>query len=60
MLYHPIFKQTLIWPSMETFNGMGVYLKVGLPGVVMFCAEWWVIDILTFISGFLAVEYTAT
>ena len=54
-----MLKQTQIWPNKETLNGLGYYLRFGLPGVVMLCAEWWFFEILIFMSGLLAIEYTA-
>ena len=59
LLCHPVLKETQIWPNKETFIGLGYYLKIGLSGVVMLCAEWWIFEIIIFMSGLLAIEYTA-
>ena len=60
LLCHPVLKETQIWPSREIFNGIGEYLKIGLSVVIMLCTEWWIFEILTFMSGLLSIEYTAT
>ena len=47
------------WPgiSLNALRGLGEVLRLGLPGMGMTCAEWWGIELHTFISGLHGTAY---
>jgi len=46
-------------PTMEVFNNVKDYLKVGISGALMLCFEWWAFELLAIFSGLLSVEALA-
>ena len=40
----------------ETFKGWGMYLKLSLPALIMLCADWWSLQVLTVLAGTFGVE----
>jgi len=51
--------KTYCRPSMDMFNEVGAYLKVGISGALMLCFEWWAFELLAIFSGLLSVEALA-
>ena len=43
----------------ESFKGWGMYLKLAFPALIMLCADWWSLEILTVIAGTVGVEEQA-
>jgi len=41
------------------FQGVGAYLKIGIPGAMMLCFEWWCFELLAIFSGLMSVEALA-
>lgn len=41
------------------FSGWFDYLRIGLPGAMMLCFEWWAFEILAVISGWIGVQALA-
>ncbi|KAJ1507794.1 hypothetical protein HMI54_003834 [Coelomomyces lativittatus] len=35
------------------FKEWGVFMKLGLPGMLMICAEWWIFEIVALVAGWL-------
>lgn len=56
----PRIRQCLQPFSMEVFKGWGAYLRVAVPSMVMLCAEWWALDVLTLLAGILGVKALAS
>ena len=53
-------REAYFLPNKETFKDIIPYLKLAIPGCLLLSAEWWMFEILTLISGYLHVDYTAT
>lgn len=43
----------------DVFSGWGEYFKLGVPAMVMICAEDWAFQIMTFLAGIMGVKYQA-
>ena len=54
-----IWKSTWVPFSRGTFLGMGTWLKLAVPGMVMLCAEWWSFEINIFVAGSIGVDSLA-
>jgi len=48
-------KHMIKFYDMSVFNDVKVYLKIGIPNMLMLCCEWWIFEILTIFSGLLGV-----
>ena len=55
----PSIKESLFFPGHEILQNWGEYLKIGLPAMIMFCAEYWAFGGLIFLSGRLGVHAQA-
>ena len=54
LLYIRVRKlHSLTWGgwSWEGLRGWGQYMRLGIPGLLMICFEWWSAEIATFVSG---------
>ena len=49
-------KEALFWPTRDTFIGWGQYFKIGLPSVIMLCAESWAFQIMVVFAGLISVN----
>jgi len=56
----PDFKHMIKFYDMSVFRDINVYLKIGIPNMLMLCCEWWIFEILTIFSGLLGVTQLAT
>lgn len=45
--------------EMFDFRQIGLFLSLGLPGVVMLCSEWWCFEVVALLAGLLGDEYLA-
>ena len=48
-------KRTWVFPDSRTFMNLGSFLKIGIPGALMLCFEWWVFELLAIFSGLMGV-----
>ena len=46
-------------PDRRSFENIGTYLKIGIPGACMLCFEWWCFELLAIFSGLISVEALA-
>jgi len=53
-------KHMIKFYDMSIFKEVSVYLKIGIPNMLMLCCEWWIFEILTIFSGLLGVTQLAT
>ena len=56
----PDLTQMIRFYDMSVFRDINVYLKIGIPNMLMLCCEWWIFEILTIFSGLLGVTQLAT
>jgi multidrug resistance protein, MATE family len=59
-----IYKDTALrrsfrMPNNTIFQEIGSYLKIGIPGAMMLCFEWWCFELLAIFSGLMSVEALA-
>jgi MATE family multidrug resistance protein len=49
------------WDASEAFNfdKIKIFLSLGIPGVIMTCAEWWAFEIVALAAGVLGEDYLA-
>jgi len=45
--------------SVESLRGWGLFFRLGLPGAVMVCLEWWSFEILVVFAGMIGAEHAA-
>jgi len=48
------------WFNSDTFKDLGPYLELAIPGALLLFAEMCFYEILTLLSGFLDIKYTAS
>lgn len=53
-------KETRVRPDVRMFEGIAEYLKIGVPGTVMLCLEWWVWELQMIFSGWFTVRQQAS
>ena len=53
-------KETLFFPTTDSFRGWAEYLRLSVPATLMLCAEWWAFEILTILSGIIGVNEQAS
>ena len=46
-----LHKKTWGGLSWESLNGWGQFFKLGAPGLLMVCIEWWSFEIAAFVTG---------
>lgn len=54
------FKHMVFLPDKSILQGIGLYLKIGIPGMLMLCFEWWAFELLALFTGTLGVYQLAT
>ena len=52
------FKDIIIFydKSIFDFKALCVYLKIGVPGMLMLCFEWWAFELLAIFTGLIGVN----
>lgn len=53
-------KECWIFPNKDTFKDTYNYLKIAIPSCLMICAEWWQLEVLLILCGYLGVDLAAT
>ena len=55
------FKDMVFFYDKTTFecDKIGVYLRIGIPGMFMLCFEWWAFELLAIFTGYLGVKALA-
>ena len=53
------FKDMVFWYDTSVFIGIGNFLKIGIPGMLMLCFEWWAFELLALFTGTLGVYQLA-
>ena len=48
-------KQAVQLPNAASFSDWGSYLELAVPAVLQSCSDWWAMELLVFISGYLGV-----
>lgn len=57
--HHPSVQRTLQPWSKDALTNWGEYFKLGLPGTIMLCSEWWAYEILTIFASLLGTAEVA-
>jgi MATE family multidrug resistance protein len=47
-------QKTYSYPDKRSFQNLGFYLKIGVPGALLTCYEWWAFEILTIFAGMIS------
>ena len=56
----PNLKEAWFLPNRDSFRGLGEYVKVAIPSMLMTCLEWWTFEIQTFFASFISVDATGS
>ncbi|CDW78835.1 transparent testa 12 protein [Stylonychia lemnae] len=56
----PDLKDSFFFPDRETFKDLGDYLRIGIPSASMLCLEWWSLEVLALVAGYINVITTAS
>ena len=49
----------IFMPTVDAFRGWGMYLKLSIPSMLMYCPEWWSFEILIIMAGYIGVNEQA-
>lgn len=55
----PAVKRTLVLYDKEAWNKWGEFIRLGFPGTVMLCSEWWAYEILAIFASMLGTAQVA-
>ena len=55
----PDLQEAFFWPTVSVFTGWSQYGRLALPSTFMLCSEWWAIEGLTIMAGYLGVKEQA-
>jgi MATE family multidrug resistance protein len=58
-MWDPAVRRTIQPPSREAFTKLSEFVKLGLPGIAMLCAEWWAFEFLTIFASRISAEAVA-
>ena len=50
------FPDMIFWYNRQSFKGLGTFLTIGIPGMLMLCFEWWAFELLAIFAGLLSVN----
>ena len=50
------YKDMIFFYDLTVLQDVGLYLKIGIPGMLMLCCEWWIFEILAIFTGLLGVD----
>ena len=53
------FKYMIFWYDKTVVQNLGQFLKIGIPGMLMLCFEWWALELLAIFAGLIGVEELA-
>jgi len=53
------YEHMVFWYNRTIFQDIGVYMKIGIPGMLMLCCEWWIFELLAIFTGLLGVDQLA-
>jgi len=53
------YEHMVFWYNKSVLNDIGMYLKIGIPGMLMLCCEWWIFELLAIFTGLLGVDQLA-
>jgi len=53
------FKDMVFWYDWSVTKDIPNYLKIGIPGMLMLCFEWWAFELLAIFTGLLGVDQLA-
>ena len=53
------YKHMIFFYNLTVLQDVGLYLKIGIPGMLMLCCEWWIFELLAIFTGLLGVEQLA-
>jgi MATE family multidrug resistance protein len=53
------YKDIVFWYDKSCYHDLGTYLKIGIPGMLMLCFEWWAFELLAIFTGLLGVKELA-
>ena len=53
------YKDMIFWYDKTCHQNLGTFLKIGVPGMLMLCFEWWAFELLAIFTGLLGVNELA-
>jgi MATE family multidrug resistance protein len=53
------FKDMIFWYDKSVLFDIAPYLRIGVPGMLMLCFEWWAFELLAIFTGLLGVDQLA-
>lgn len=53
-------RTSFFFPNADTFRSLGAYLRIGIPSASMMCLEWWSLEVLALMAGYISVVATAS
>ncbi|KAJ9084441.1 ethionine resistance protein [Entomophthora muscae] len=61
LLYIKYIEGSSCWGgwSSQALTGWGVYIRLGIPGILMICSEWWAFEIMSLMASYLGKDKLA-
>lgn len=56
--YDKEIRKSFFFPTKESFQELGDYLRIGVPSCCMLCLEWWSFEVLALMAGYISVDAT--
>lgn len=56
---HTDFRDMIFFYDKSCYSNLWGYLKIGIPGMLMLCFEWWAFELLAIFTGLLGVSELA-
>ena len=53
------FEHMIFWFDESCYKNLTTFMKIGVPGMLMLCFEWWAFELLSIFSGLLGVTELA-
>mmetsp|Transcript_40700 Transcript_40700/g.62113 ORF Transcript_40700/g.62113 Transcript_40700/m.62113 type:complete len:483 (+) Transcript_40700:431-1879(+) len=53
------FQDMVFWYDRSVYEDVGTFLRIGVPGMLMLCFEWWAFELLAIFTGLLGVDQLA-
>lgn len=50
------FKDMIFWYDVKCTQELGPFLRIGIPGMLMLCFEWWAFELLAIFTGLIGVN----
>jgi multidrug resistance protein, MATE family len=54
-----VYKDMIFWYDRTCYQDLATFLRIGIPGMLMLCFEWWAFELLAIFTGLIGVNELA-